>query len=140
VWTANSISLFSNLQISSTSNGGWSITFNVQNTGSVTADDVPQLYCECVMCVCVHARNSRLRAHTVSYPKSAGEPEWQLRDFVRVRALPPQATQSVRLGLSQRDTSVFDATSMSWQKVSGTFGVAIAKSVIDFELTSTFTQ
>ena len=84
------------------------VTIEVSNTGKVPGHAVPQLY--------------------VSIPNS---PKWQLRGFKRVGILQPGEAQTVTLGLTRRDLSIWDVVAQQWQLQSGTYQVALADNVRD---------
>jgi hypothetical protein len=77
--------------------------------------------------------------HSVSYPPIAGEPEWQLRGFRRLRHVAPSETVSVQLTLPQNLLSIYSVSASGWTPVSGVFRVAIGHSSADFELVGSFT-
>eukprot|EP00051_Salpingoeca_urceolata_P028005 m.484425 g.484425 ORF g.484425 m.484425 type:complete len:780 (-) comp23350_c0_seq1:125-2464(-) len=94
---------YSNLQVS-----GHTVSFSVQNTGSVAGSEVTQLY--------------------IKYPDSAGEPPLQLRGFQRVQ-LGPKQTQTVSFTLKpEPDLSIWDINTHNWATVKGEFGIFVGGS------------
>eukprot|EP00049_Salpingoeca_infusionum_P023640 m.13209 g.13209 ORF g.13209 m.13209 type:complete len:698 (+) comp5915_c1_seq1:277-2370(+) len=93
-----------------------SVQFTVKNTGSVSGAVVPQLYLE--------------------FPASANEPPMQLKGFTKVELSAGDQTQ-VTLNLKDRDFSIWDVSTHSWLKQSGTYTAHVGMSVLDIKLTAT---
>ncbi|KAL7413346.1 glycoside hydrolase superfamily [Mrakia frigida] len=83
----------------------YTVNFTVQNCGSVSGEDVPQLY--------------------LTFPSSASEPPRVLRGFTKV-SLAAGKSVSVSLALSTYDLSIWDVVKQKWVKPSGTFKVVVA--------------
>ncbi|RYH32258.1 glycosyl hydrolase [archaeon] len=93
------------------------VSVMIKNTGERDGDEVVQLY--------------------LQYPATAGEPPKQLRGFSKVFLKKGQAT-FVELPITQRDVSVWDTNTHSWQVVQGTFTAYIGASNRDIHLSQTF--
>jgi len=91
------------------------VTFSIQNTGSVTAMEVPQLY--------------------VGIPNS---PAKQLRGFEKIN-LRANQTQSVTLQLTRRDLSTWSVVDQQWVLQAGTYPVYVGASVLDIKLQGSLT-
>lgn len=91
------------------------ITFTLKNTGGVAAAEVAQLYLQI-----------------------PGASTAALRGFQKV-TLAPNALTTVSFNLRRKDVSRWDTVSQAWVVPSGTFGVSVGKSVLDTQLTGTFT-
>ena len=89
----------------------------IKNTGERDGEEVVQLY--------------------LQYPAAAGEPPKQLRGFSKVFLKKGQATL-VELPITQRDVSIWDTNTHSWQVVQGTFTAYIGSSNRDIHLSQTF--
>ena len=87
-----------------------SVTFSLQNTGAVTAMEVPQLY--------------------LGIP---GGPAKQLRGFDKIN-LKANQTQTVTFKLTRRDLSEWSVLDQQWVLQSGSYGVFVGKSVLDVQL------
>jgi beta-glucosidase len=87
-----------------------SVSFTLQNTGAVTAMEVPQLY--------------------LGIP---GGPAKQLRGFDKINLMANQ-TQSVTFKLTRRDLSEWSVEEQQWVLQRGTYGVFVGKSVLDVQL------
>ena len=97
-----------------------SVSVSVQNTGAVAGAEVVQLY--------------------LGFPASAGEPPQQLKHFQKVM-LAPAAKQTLTFKLVDRDTSIWDATTHAWSKVTGAFAVTVGASSRDAKaLKGSFSQ
>jgi len=88
------------------------------NTGSVAGAEVLQLY--------------------IAFPQSAGEPPQQLKGFAKVHLAPGASTQ-VSFNVTQRDLSIWDVASHSWQVVNGTFTALLGSSSRNILGSDTFT-
>ncbi|KAF5329361.1 hypothetical protein D9619_009183 [Psilocybe cf. subviscida] len=88
-------------------------TFSIQNTGSVTGQEIPQLY--------------------LNFPASAGEPPAVLRGFDNIQLKPGQKT-TVTITLSRYDLSIWDTALQGWRKPEGSYGVTIGASSRDAKL------
>ncbi|KAJ7059706.1 glycoside hydrolase family 3 protein [Mycena amicta] len=108
---------YSGLSIT-TSGTSKTITFTVQNNGTVAGMDKPQLY--------------------LGYPAAAGEPSKVLRGFEEVGPLAPGASAQVVMTVNQREMSVWDTPSQSWIRPAGTFEVFVGASIRDIRLTGSF--
>jgi len=86
------------------------VTFSLQNTGAVTAMEVPQLY--------------------LAIP---GGPAKQLRGFDKIN-LQANQTQTVTFKLTRRDLSEWSVVDQQWVLQSGSYGVFVGKSVLDVQL------
>jgi len=89
------------------------VSFNVQNTGNVTAAEVAQLY--------------------VGIP---GGPQKVLRGFGK-QTLQPGQTYNFSINLVRRDLSTW--TAQGWVLQSGTYQIYVGKSVLDIQLSSSIT-
>lgn len=96
------------LQASSTS-----VSFTLENTGSVAGAEVAQLY--------------------LGFPAAAGEPPKQLKGFKKVM-LNPNERKTVTLPLSPRDTSIWSTSAKGWAQVDGEFRVYVGSSSRDIRL------
>ncbi|KAF8958580.1 glycoside hydrolase family 3 protein [Flammula alnicola] len=88
-------------------------TFTVQNTGSVSGGEIPQLY--------------------INFPASSGEPPSVLRGFTNIELNPGQKG-SVTITLSRYDLSIWDVVQQGWRKPEGTIGVTVGASSRDSRL------
>eukprot|EP00040_Diaphanoeca_grandis_P032533 m.197263 g.197263 ORF g.197263 m.197263 type:complete len:787 (-) comp32656_c2_seq1:40-2400(-) len=95
---------------------GRSISFVVENTGSVAGAEVAQLY--------------------VKFPSAAGEPPKQLKGFQKVM-LAPGSSQTIEFMLDDRSFSIWDVTTHAWTVVKGAFGVMVGASSEDIKLMGT---
>ncbi|EIW72437.1 hypothetical protein TREMEDRAFT_41754 [Tremella mesenterica DSM 1558] len=95
----------------------WTISVDVENTGSVDGCEVAQLY--------------------LTYPPEAGEPPRVLRDFARIN-LQPQTSDTVTFTLSKYDVSIWDVVKQDWVVPSGEFGVTVSRSSMDSGVTTSF--
>ncbi|KAF1819718.1 glycoside hydrolase family 3 protein [Dissoconium aciculare CBS 342.82] len=91
------------------------VTASITNTGKVTAAEVPQLY--------------------LSIPGASTK---VLRGFTKT-SLCANVTAEVEFLLRRKDLSQWDVTTQKWFVPSGDFTVEISKSVLDVQLTATFT-
>lgn len=99
-------------------NNGPTVSANVKNTGNVAGHEVVQLY--------------------LTFPASAGEPPRQLKGFNKVHFDAGQ-TLEVGFALTDRDLSIWDVSTHSWTKVSGTFKVELGASSQDIRLSGELT-
>ena len=90
-----------------------SVSFTLQNTGSRTAAETPQLY--------------------LAFPPSAGEPPWQLKGFQKTTLASGDKVKVV-LPLTPRDLSIWSVDKHNWIEVEGRFGVAVGSSSRDHRL------
>jgi beta-glucosidase len=95
---------------------GRTVSATLMNTGKVAGAEVVQLY--------------------LGYPESAGEPPINLRGFQKVM-LNSGASQSVSFTLTDEDLSIWDETTHSHAKQSGTFTVYVGTSSQDLPLKQT---
>ena len=93
-----------------------SISFTVQNSGTVAGTEVVQLY--------------------LGFPASAGEPPQQLKGFEKV-VLEAGAKTKVTLPLDSRSFSVWDVAASAWRIVGGEFKVMVGASSRDIRLHGT---
>jgi len=91
------------------------VTFSIQNTGTVTAMEVPQLY--------------------IGIP---GGPAKQLRGFDKIN-LRANQTQAVTLQLTRRDLSTWSVVDQQWVLQSGTYPIYVGASVLDIKLQGSLT-
>ncbi|KAI0248423.1 beta-glucosidase [Lactifluus subvellereus] len=94
----------------------FSVSFTLQNTGSVVGTEIPQVY--------------------LHFPVRAGEPPSVLRGFTDVE-LQPGESQVVTIALSRYDLSIWDVVSESWIRPSGTYSLSVGASSRDFRLKGT---
>ncbi|KAJ7905945.1 fibronectin type III-like domain-containing protein, partial [Mycena leptocephala] len=94
------------------------VSFGVQNTGSVAGNEVSQLY--------------------LTFPAGYGEPPKVLRGFSRNLLQCGQSTE-VTIPLRVKDVSVWDVVSQKWVLPKGTFTVHVGSSSRILPLTGTFT-
>jgi len=92
------------------------VSATITNSGKVTGAEVAQLY--------------------IGYPASSGEPPLQLRGFQKV-SVDPGANKAVSWTLSDRDLSIWDATSHKWVLQTGTFNLNVGASSADIRLKGT---
>jgi len=104
---------YSNFTLSDLAVTGRSVSANIQNTGSKAGAEVVQLY--------------------IGFPASAGEPPIQLKGFQKVQLTAGQQ-QKVTFTVSDRDISIWNAGSHSWQVISGSFNVWVGTSSQDLPL------
>ena len=100
------------------SSGSVSVSLDVTNSGSRDGAEVVQLY--------------------LSFPSEAGEPLQQLKSFRKV-TIRAQQTAKVSFELTDRDMSIWDASSSDWSLVEGSFIVRIGASSRDIRSTGEFT-
>jgi len=91
------------------------VTFSIQNTGSVTAMEVPQLY--------------------IGIPNG---PAKQLRGFDKIN-LKANQTQCVTLQLTRRDLSTWSVVDQQWVLQAGTYPIYVGASVLDIRLQGSLT-
>jgi beta-glucosidase len=89
------------------------VSVTVQNTGSVSGQEVAQLY--------------------LGIPNG---PVHQLRGFEKV-SVDPSQSKTVQFSLTRRDLSVWDTTAQQWLLQEGTYNVYVGSSSGDLPLTST---
>ncbi|KAF7342570.1 Glycoside hydrolase family 3 protein [Mycena sanguinolenta] len=94
-----------------------SVSFRIQNTGTLAGNEVPQLY--------------------LNFPPTYGEPPKVLRGFSRVR-LERGEGKSVTISLRRKDVSVWDVVSQQWIIAKGTFRVMVGSSSRNIHLEGTF--
>jgi len=109
---------YSNLVVSGNVNSGYSITFDLKNTGKVNGAEVPQLY--------------------LGFPGSAGEPPRVLRGFEK-HFLSAGQSRRVEFHLSRQDLSIWSVQRHDWQMVSGIFSVNVGSSSRDIRLRGSLT-
>jgi beta-glucosidase len=97
----------------------YTVTFQVQNTGSYDGSEVAQVY--------------------LGFPASAGEPPKVLRGFQRTQISKGQ-TAYLDISLRKKDVSVWDVVQQEWVVPSGEFTVYVGASSRDIRLTGTFTS
>jgi beta-glucosidase len=95
---------------------GRTVSVSLMNTGSVSGAQVVQLY--------------------LGFPASAGEPPIQLKGFQKVMLNNGQA-QTVSFTLTDRDLAIWDVTSHTYVKQTGTFTVYVGTSSQDLPLKQT---
>ncbi|KAJ3736982.1 beta-glucosidase [Lentinula guzmanii] len=95
------------------------VTFTVENNGTVSGNEVPQLY--------------------ITLPSSAGAAPLNLKGFDSVFLAPGQSTQ-VTMSLSRFDFSVWDVLSQQWIIPSGATSISIGASSRDIRLSHTITN
>jgi len=95
---------------------GRTVSATITNTGSVAGAEVAQLY--------------------IGFPASAGEPPIQLKGFSKV-SLNPGTNKVVSWTLSDKDLSIWDASTHKWVLQTGTFNVNVGASCMDFKLKGT---
>ncbi|KAJ4476762.1 beta-glucosidase [Lentinula aciculospora] len=95
------------------------VTFTVENNGTVSGNEIPQLY--------------------ITLPPSAGAAPMNLKGFDSVFLAPGQSTQ-VTMSLSRFDFSVWDVVSQQWIIPTGTSTISIGASSRDIRLTDTITS
>ncbi|KAF7290649.1 Glycoside hydrolase family 3 protein [Mycena indigotica] len=96
----------------------YTITFDVENSGSLWGGDIPQLY--------------------LHFPASAGEPPSILKGFTNVEVLPGESAE-VALTLSRYDLSYWDTVAQGWRHPNGTIGLSVGTSSRDFRLSGNIT-
>jgi len=110
-----------NLQIKTTGSAGnkgnVTVSFSLQNTGSMMGAEVSQLY--------------------VGFPSSASEPPKLLRGFTKV-SLSSGDTAVVMFVLVAQDLSVWDVKQHNWVPVSGNFTVYVGASSRDIKMMGGF--
>lgn len=106
--------VYSNLQIAKTK-----VTFSITNTGHFNGAEVAQLY--------------------LGFPKSAGEPPFQLKEFQKTQILKIKEEVTINFELSDRAFSIWDVKSHAWEKVSGQFIVHVGASSRDIRLKGSIT-
>ncbi|KAI0281739.1 glycoside hydrolase family 3 protein [Russula brevipes] len=94
----------------------YSVSFTVQNTGSVAGTEIAQLY--------------------LHFPEHAGEPPSVLRGFTDVD-LQPGESETVSITLSRYDLSTWDVPSQSWMRAEGAYSLSVGASSRDFRLEGT---
>ena len=90
-----------------------SVTFDLRNTGSLTGNEIAQVY--------------------VTLPASAGEPFRKLAAWKRV-SLAPGATQTVEIPLDPLYLSVYSTSSNAWTRPTGDFLLEVGGSSADLPL------
>ncbi|KAJ6586023.1 glycoside hydrolase superfamily [Mycena capillaripes] len=96
-----------------------SVSFHVQNTGSLPGNEVSQLY--------------------LTFPADSGEPQKVLRGFMR-NFLERGQSKLVSIPLRLKDVSVWDVVSQEWVVPKGTFTVHVGSSSRILPLTGSFTM
>ncbi|KAF7358310.1 Beta-glucosidase [Mycena venus] len=96
-----------------------SVSFRIENTGSLAGNEVSQLY--------------------LTFPDESGEPPKVLRGFSR-NFLECGQSKVVRIPLRLKDVSVWDVVSQEWVVPSGTFTVHVGSSSRILPLTGSFTM
>jgi beta-glucosidase len=87
-------------------------TAKITNTGSVVADDVPQVY--------------------VQFPAGLGEPEWQLLTFTRVRNVKPGTSSTISLQVNiLKEITVWDVATHQFFTPSGRYCFSLASHAFD---------
>jgi len=99
---------------------GSAVCFTVENSGTVPGAEVAQLY--------------------LGFPPDAGEPVLQLKSFQKTKVLSPGEKESVKLELTPRDFSIWDASAHAWSLVQGTFVIKVGSSSRDIRLESRVVQ
>ncbi|KAI0280167.1 glycoside hydrolase superfamily [Russula brevipes] len=94
----------------------YSVSFTVQNTGSVAGTEIAQLY--------------------LHFPEHAGELPSVLRGFTDVD-LQPGESKTVGITLSRYDLSTWDVPSQSWMRAEGAYSLSMGASSRDFRLEGT---
>jgi len=92
------------------------VTFTLQNNGSLTGTEIPQLY--------------------LTRPASSDSPPYILRGFDAIWLTAGQST-TVSMGLSRYDFAIWNVVTQSWQIPSGTTTITIGTSSRDHRLTGT---
>jgi beta-glucosidase len=89
---------------------GLTVHVTIQNTGSRDGAEVVQMY--------------------LTFPKSAGEPPQQLKNFTKV-FLKARESQSISFTITDQDLSIYDVATAAWKVVYGEFRIRIASSSRD---------
>jgi len=87
------------------------VSIDVVNSGAVPGAEVMQLY--------------------LTFPDAAQEPPRQLKGFVKTEVLQPGASVTVHFALRDRDFSIWDVVTHSWQPQQGEFLVEVGRSSQD---------
>ena len=109
-----SLSTFEYANLTASKEAG--VVFTLRNTGNRDAAEVPQLY--------------------LAFPASTGEPPKVLKGFKVVR-LKAGLSTTVHLPLVDRDVSVWDVATHSWQVPHGTFTAMVGASSCDVRVNAT---
>ncbi|KAF8308382.1 beta-glucosidase [Clavulina sp. PMI_390] len=95
-----------------------SVTFSLQNSGTVAGTEIPQLY--------------------ITAPSSASAPVNQLRNFDSI-PLSAGASTTVTMTLSRYSFAIWSTASQQWQIASGTYTIWVGASSRDKRLSGTLT-
>jgi len=99
--------------------GKQTVTFTVQNTGSIAGREVVQLY--------------------VSAPASKiDKPKSELKGFAKTKLLQPGESQTLTFTLTARDLSSFNTAASAWIADTGKYEVLIGASSSNIKLTGAF--
>jgi len=111
---------YTNFTLSGLMISGRDVSVDLKNVGMKAGFEVVQLY--------------------LGFPASAGEPPIQLKGFKKVNVAPGN-TEKVSFTLANKDLSIWNVGTHSWQQVAGTFTVYVGTSSRDLPLkqTATFT-
>lgn len=93
-----------------------SIEFTLKNIGTISGDEIPQLY--------------------ITFPQHANEPPRQLKGFTKI-LLNPSQLETVVFDLSARDISIWNEALHVWEPVCGTFKLEIGSSSANICLSAT---
>jgi beta-glucosidase len=93
------------------------VSFRVQNTGTLSGNEVSQLY--------------------LGFPRAHSEPPKVLRGFARTM-LERGDSRTVTMSLRQKDVSVWDVVTQQWLLAKGTFVVMVGSSSRAIHLEGTF--
>ncbi|KAK6600301.1 hypothetical protein H4I96_07627 [Botrytis cinerea] len=96
-----------------------SVNVTITNSGSVSGNEVAQLYLE--------------------FPAEADEPVRQLRGFEKTRLLAAGEQETLGFALRRRDLSVWDTAAQEWMVVRGTYVVNVGASSRDLRVAGTVT-
>ncbi|KAM0165666.1 hypothetical protein ACHAQE_002207 [Botrytis cinerea] len=96
-----------------------SVNVTITNSGSVSGNEVAQLYLE--------------------FPAEADEPVRQLRGFEKTRLLAAGEQETLGFALRRRDLSVWDTAAQEWMVVRGTYVVNVGASSRDLRVVGTIT-
>jgi beta-glucosidase len=88
------------------------VTFNVKNSGSHDGNEIPQLY--------------------LGFPKSAGEPPKQLKNFDK-KLIQVGSSAQFSLDLELKDMTIWDVVSQSWVNVPGEYKLFVGSSSRDIK-------
>jgi len=107
---------YTNFTLSDLTISGKTVSAVLKNTGMRAGSEVVQLY--------------------LGFPASAGEPPIQLKGFQK-QLLDPGKSETISFTLSNRDLSIWDVRSHSWQYVTGEYTVHVGTSSQDLTLKQT---